>query len=336
MPKFSIVIPTHARADTLIHALGTATYQDYDDLDILVHESGDDAETARVLAAVADRRVRHIKTVEPVSMTENWERSLACATGEYVTFIGDDDGMLPDACTTAARILDRNSADLLSWRPACYFWPAYCNAPLRNRLLLYLHRPDTVEEVSSRVTLELVYRFRSDYSVLPMIYNSFVSRALVRRVQAEAGCYFIGSAPDVTSGIVNALFSETFLLSGRPLSSSGLSHNSTGHRMFFSNDDSLRRDATAQAFPANDREAVYRNLQLFVGEEMRKVKERLFPNQAPSLHYRNMLWSALQSAHGSFGASPATIGEIRSAALRWGVAIEDWIEPPQVVGPGEE
>jgi len=333
MPKFSIVIPTRARADTLIHALRTVTDQDYDDLEILVHESGDDAATASVVAAAADRRVRHIKTVQPVSMTENWERALRCAAGDYITFIGDDDGMLPDACTVAARILSHNPVELLSWRPACYFWPKYVVEQRRNRLIVHLHQPDVIEEHSSRAALELFYRFRSDYSHLPMIYNSFVSRALVQRVQAKAGCYFIGSAPDVTSGIVNALFSECFLVAGRPFSASGLSHHSTGDRMYFSGDDSSRRDAIAEAFCANDGGAPSRNLRLFLGDEMLQVKQRLFPNEAPSLHYRNLFWSALQSLNDTPWEYAAMLGEIRQVAARHGESVEAWIEPPQPAIP---
>ncbi|HEX4229461.1 MAG TPA: glycosyltransferase [Bryobacteraceae bacterium] len=333
MPRFSIVIPTRARADTLTHALRTVIDQDYEDLEILVHESGDDAETANVVAAAADRRIRHIKTVQPVSMTENWERALSCTTGEYVTFIGDDDGMLPDACAAAAGILGRNSADLLSWGPACYFWPKYVSPPNRNRLILHLRRPEIVEEHGSRAALEIFYRFRSDYSRLPTIYNSFVSRALIKRVQARAGCYFIGSAPDVTSGIVNALCSESFLVTGRPLSASGLSHHSTGHRMYFSSDDSSRREAVVQAFSANGGGTPARNLRLFIGDEMLKVKKQMFPDAAPSFHYRNLLWSALHSLNETPGEYPVLLAELRDAASRSGLSIEGWIEPPQMLSP---
>ncbi len=331
MPRFSIVIPTRARADTLIHALRTAAGQDYADLEILVHECGDDAATSSAVASVADRRLRHVKTYRQVPMAENWERALGCAAGQYITFIGDDDGMLPDACVAAARILDAYPADLLSWKPACYFWPKYLNPEQANRLLLTLRRPEEVKEVDSRIALELFYRFRSDYSSLPMIYNSFVSRALVERVKARAGCYFIGSAPDVTSGIVNAFFAERYLVSGRPLSSSGLSHNSTGHRMHFSADEAVRRQATAQAFSGE--EAPSRNLTLLIGDQMQRVKQRLFPDEAPVFHFRNLLWSALQSLHGTFGRYPTMLAEIQDAADRNGISIEDWIEAPPDASP---
>lgn len=70
MPKFSIIIPTRQRPDTLRFALQTAVTQDFDDVEILVHESGDDPSTAEVVSEVGDQRTRHLQTVDPVPMSE--------------------------------------------------------------------------------------------------------------------------------------------------------------------------------------------------------------------------------------------------------------------------
>ena len=118
MPKFSVVIPTRERPDTLVYALRTAVEQTFDDVEILVHESGDDARVTDVVSQYGDGRTRLVKTGHPVSMPENWERALSCAAGDYITFIGDDDGLLPDACAAADQMLRAAPTDILSWRPA--------------------------------------------------------------------------------------------------------------------------------------------------------------------------------------------------------------------------
>lgn len=250
-----------------------------------MHESSGDRETENAVASAADPRVRHLKTVQPVSMTENWERALSCAARDYVTFIGDDDGVLSDACAAAARILDQHTADLLSWRPDCYFWPKYVSAGQRNR-------------------------FRCPYSHLPMIYNSFVSKDLVQRVRKQMGHYFFGTAPDVVSGIVNAVFSESSLLSERPLSCSGLSHQSTGHRIYFSGDDASGREATLQMLSPGSGGAPPRNLALFIEAEMETAKRFLFPNEAPGLDHNSLVWSALQLLDAQSAQYPAMMAEI--------------------------
>lgn len=329
MPKFSIVIPTHARPDTLAHALRTAVEQSFEDVEILVHESGDDPRVAETVARAGDHRTRFRSTGRIVSMPENWERALDCTTGEYITFIGDDDGLVPDACATVSEILEKTPADIVSWRPAAYYWPQYVNDRLRNRLQALLTEPDVLELKSSRIMLELVYRFRADYSRLPMIYNSFVSRALVDRVKNKTGRYFLGGSPDVSSGILNALFCDSYLFSGRPLSVSGLSHHSTGHRIYFSEDASLREAAEAAAAlePAIHPTLIRsRNFHIAIGNEMLLVKEQVFPNEAPAFSHKGLLYSALQGMQ--YGPDPASsLADIQEVARKNGIGWEDFPVP---------
>lgn len=327
MPQFSIVIPTCRRADTLVHALRCASEQDFDDFEILVHESGDDPATARAVEGFVDPRIRHIKTVRHVSMTENWELALRCCTGTYITFVGDDDGLFPGACSAAAAILKNNPSDLLSWRPACYYWPRYCMPEMRNRLVLDLPRERGVESLDSRSVLELVYQFRQNYSELPMIYNSFVSRMLVDRVIEKAGRYFIGTAPDVTSGIANAWLSENFLLSRTPLSCSGLSHSSSGHRMFVSGSDQLWNEAVADSIGTGS-PVPMKDLNLFLAGEMLVAKQLLFPEGPPFLNYPNLLWSAVHALNYSPSRYDERLSEIRQLAARLAISIDEWIEAP--------
>ena len=235
MPRFSILLPTRERADTLRFALQTAVAQDFGDVEIVVHESGDDPRTAEVVAEVGDARTRHVKTYEPVAMKENWERAVAAATGDYLTIIGDDDGILATACSEAARVLDRYPLELLTWRPAAYFWPQSAVLTLRNRLKAYL--PASGFELQEpRALLDLAYHFRDHHYTMPMMLHSFVSRELVVRVCDRLGGYFSSAAPDIASGVADAYLGRSCILSHRPLSISGISHHSTGSRMHFNRD----------------------------------------------------------------------------------------------------
>jgi glycosyltransferase involved in cell wall biosynthesis len=146
-PKFSVVIPTQERADTLEYALQTAVDQTFEDVEIVVHESGDDRRTSRIVRKVGDHRTRHLKTVLPVSMTENWERALASANGDYITFIGDDDGLLSDACATASKILSRIDSEIVTWHPVAYYWPQHIVTEHRNLLKAYLEDLHVLEKV---------------------------------------------------------------------------------------------------------------------------------------------------------------------------------------------
>jgi len=329
MPKFSIVIPTRARPDTLAHALRTAVEQTYEDVEILVHESGDDPGVAETVARVGDHRTRFVSTGLPVSMPENWERALNCTTGEFITFIGDDDGLVSDACATVSAILEKTPGDMISWRPATYYWPEHVVDHVRNRLQAFITEPDVIELKSSRVTLELVYNFRADYSRLPMIYNSFISRSVIDRVRAKCGRYFPGVAPDVSSGILNAFYCDSYLFSRRPLSISGLSHHSTGHRMFFSEEAAVRKAAeTAAALDRTIHTTLIPsiNLHIAIGNQMLLLKEQVFPNEAPAFSHKSLLYAALQTIHQSPDPE-SSLADIREVARKNGIDPEDFPVP---------
>jgi Glycosyl transferase family 2 len=250
MARFSICIPTRGRAETLGHTLATAVGQVDADVEIVVQNNGDDGAVSAVVAELGDTRVRHFATGKELPMTANWELALANTTGEIVTVLGADDGLLPDACRIAQAVFDTTSLELLTWSPFWYFWPDYFDARRRNRLEAGTEPELRLDVVPSRPLLESFYRFESHYSTLPMIYNSFVRRSLVERVRDRHGRYFFGALPDVTSGIVNAGFCDAFVRCSRPLSVTGTSGHSLGHRNWVrpgAPDSSFDRD-----FPPNE------------------------------------------------------------------------------------
>ena len=292
MPLLSVVVPTLDRPDTLRHALATLAVQTERDCEFIVQNNGGNPAVTALVEGLDDRRFKHFTTPGVVTMTENWELALGHATGDYVTFIGDDDGLMPDGCAVAAGLLTKRGIALLSWAPYAYYWPGYYHPGYRNRLIAAVDFRFTGEKISSRGELERFYGFQTHYARLPMIYNSFVRRDVIDAMRARAGRYFLGLSPDVTSGIVNAALSSDFIRLSRPLSISGLSQHSTGHGLFFRDTDPLgaapaRRDFGAIA--KDPRLPGLNALPLFLANDMLLVKDRLFPNEAAiSLSFKGL------------------------------------------------
>jgi hypothetical protein len=275
MARFSICIPTRGRAETLGHTLATVVGQVDAGMEIVVQNNGGDQAVQAVVAELEDPRVRHFTTDDVISMTANWELCLANATGELLTVLGADDGLLPDACRIARAVFDTTSLELLTWSPFWYFWPDYFDARRRNRLEAVTQPELRLDVVPSRPLLESFYRFESHYSTLPMIYNSFVRRSLVERVRDRHGRYFLGTLPDVTSGIVNAAFCDAFVRCSRPLSVTGTSGHSVGHRNWVrpgAPDSSFDRD-----FPPKEQRVLpisADSMDLSIASEMLLVREQ--------------------------------------------------------------
>ncbi|WP_234682256.1 glycosyltransferase family 2 protein [Bradyrhizobium monzae] len=279
MPLLSVVVPTLNRPDTLRHALATLAQQSrLANCEFIVQNNGGNPEIAELVAGFDDTRFKHFASDAVLTMTDNWEAALDHASGEYVTFIGDDDGLMPYACATAEKILGDGRIDLLSWDAYSYYWPDFYHPAFRNRLLAEIDFTSTAKRVASRGELERVYGFQAHYARLPMIYNSFVHRRVIERMRAIGGRYFIGLSPDVASGIVNAALTDSFVRLSRPLGMAGFSGHSTGHLLFFETTDVLESSRGVRDFGPVDSDPQLPGLnalQLFIAQDMLDLKRLL-------------------------------------------------------------
>ena len=121
--KFNVIIPTRERADTLHHCLKTVVAQDYDNLNIIVSDNVSQDNTEEVVKSFRDERINYLKTDKRVSMSHNWEFALAHVDEGYVTFIGDDDALLPGAIEKLASILEDYQFDAVTSPFCLYNWP---------------------------------------------------------------------------------------------------------------------------------------------------------------------------------------------------------------------
>src|ERR1051325_2799505 len=336
---FSIVIPTRSRADTLRHCLRTVLAQTYQNIEVVVHECGDDPATSATVSEFDDPRIRFFKTFEQVRMTENWERALRQARGDYVFVLGDDDGLLPDACANARDILQAHPSEILSWGAptyAHYYWPCFHDPELANRLSVVCATELACTAKNSKSVLDLLYRFRASFFETPMIYNSFVSRKLIERVRASHGRYFLGSAPDVTSGVVDLWVTDRFLKCNRPLSIGGASRHSVGHAYSHSGNADKQAYAISAAFgakPVHSTMVQSFDLTLVVGNELLIAKQQLFPDEAPDLNYAGMLWQAAQRINEIPAQYDAVLADCRAIAQRNGIEFDERQLPPRQPSP---
>jgi len=249
MIKYSVVIPTKNRADTLQHALRNVLSSPRDDIEVIVHHSGQDTATDNVIAAIRDERLQYFSSSHTLPMRENWEHALSHATGEFTTIIGDDDAIVPGAFEIADNLVGQYGPEILTWRPVTYYWPSYFDPNLAGRAIYRYDIEIGNVRFSSKYTLRWLYKFKWHYSDMPMIYNSFISSKLINRIRTRWGRYFFMESPDVTSGAMNAFHSDDFVWSNFPLSITGLSKHSTGHRIVMQEDPEVRAQAISDFMP---------------------------------------------------------------------------------------
>jgi glycosyltransferase involved in cell wall biosynthesis len=166
-PLVSVVIPTRDRCRRLIVSLQSARAQRDVQLEVVVIDDGSQDDTAMMVSALSDHRVRLVRNVSPTGESGARNRGIAEANGDWVAFLDDDDLWAPDKLRRQVEALQATG------RQWAYAGEVMVDESLR---ILYGAPPPAPEEV-----LEALPRHNS---VPAGASNVIVSRKLLSQVGA--------------------------------------------------------------------------------------------------------------------------------------------------------
>jgi glycosyltransferase involved in cell wall biosynthesis len=96
-PKVSVVMATYNRSGVLPYSIGSVLRQSFTDFELLVVGDGCTDDSAAVVAAMGDRRIRWIGLERNSGhQSEPNNAGLEAARGEIIAYLGHDDLWLPD------------------------------------------------------------------------------------------------------------------------------------------------------------------------------------------------------------------------------------------------
>jgi len=225
--KITVAIPTIAgRTHYLQSCLQTCVEQDYQDVEILVSDNSPGAAEATV-AAFRDPRIRYIRPDRYLPMARHWDFIIPHMTGELVTFIGDDDGLMPGALREVAAIAARHGMQPIQHTIAHYCWPDVAEPDRRNTF--WFHQPPGSGEqiVHSEEFLDHLCRCEVRYIDGPMVYHNFVPRQLLVDL-ARDGFVFHRASPDIYTAVTVALNAPTYISTPSVMTVAGEGAKSNG------------------------------------------------------------------------------------------------------------
>jgi len=234
----TVLIPTRERPDTLEYSLTTCINQIDNNLRILVSDNASQDDTRAVVERFRrrDKRVDYINPGRRLGMSEHFEFALGHVDQGFVTILGDDDGLFPDALATIREILrTRPDTSAISWPYSFYGYPELY-VPSKNHLGIAFDKQDEVRK--SRDWLPKLTAFDVFYFELPMIYHGLVRVAVLDEIRARAGRLILSSVPDVYLAIAIASSIESYYRLSKSLSLAGLSQHSHGAASLFLGKDS--------------------------------------------------------------------------------------------------
>jgi hypothetical protein len=225
----SIIVPTLDRRATLRHTLRTIALQEEESFECIISDnrsSDDSFEIAKNLAS-CDKRFVCVQTEQRLSMSKHWEFALEKTSGEYICFLGDDDGLMPGALERAIALLaELNCPEALNSANCEYHWPS---SPLSQQAnTLKIPKRNGMQEYSSVKALRELARGEKLYTELPMLYRGWVRREALENVKRRTGKVFRSCVPDIYSSIAVASVSTSYWWTTEPLFIEGVSGYSNG------------------------------------------------------------------------------------------------------------
>lgn len=228
--RVSIVVATKDRYDTLFDCIDSLLLNyDCDDVEIVVHDNSARPRIEDFNARFGERRnLLYDHDPTPVSQSENYEHGVARARGEFVTMIGDDDGVA-GGLLAMVEWMDRHRLD--AFFPGCanYRWPGVTTR-------LSASNPDGWLSMGVWAAPRLVNPELERMAVLakgsitlgelPRLYYGLVRRRCLDWVRNKAGAYFPGPSPDMANAFALSYTVGNMAVARLPVFISGNSRQS--------------------------------------------------------------------------------------------------------------
>lgn len=229
----SIIIPTKNRYDTLSVIVDTLLRFDTDELEIVVQDnSADNSSFSDYLNKHnGNSRFKYFYNSEKLSVIENSDLAVINSTGEYVCFIGDDDGVLP-YIINVVKWMKINGIEILKGSKPTYLWPGMPTTSTsgdKNGVLI--DKKYSYKTIKKDNAIALNYSLKkggTSMELLPCLYHGIVARITLNKIFNKTKTFFPGPSPDMANATAITLVAEGYTFVDFPIVISGKSVNSTG------------------------------------------------------------------------------------------------------------
>lgn len=216
----SIVVPTKNRYFYLKYLIQLVSDLHSDEVELVIQDNSDDNEEfLHYLKENAYSFIRYDYIKGQIPMSDNSDRAILNSTGEYICFLGDDDGFTK-YLIEGVRWMKTAGIDAVRPAEVTYSWP---DAP-QGKSAEMSHYSFTGKVTFVSAYKELIKVLKSgiqNRGHMPMAYHSVVSRESLDKIYDIAGTFFPGNSPDISNAVALSLIVKKFALVDIPWSYSG-------------------------------------------------------------------------------------------------------------------
>lgn len=232
-PVMSILVPTRNRSQYAVSCVRMLLRTVGPDVEVVVSDNSTDELTVDGIAALGtDPRLVYVRSREKLTVHENFTRAFEHSSGEYVGFMGDDDGVAADVGEIARWARAQQLDAVVGPHLAIYLWPDVRLGLYGQRLSAALRVQPFTGAVSfpdaRAERLAVARRGGIEFGRMPRSYHGIVARRCLHEVKARAGRFFPGPTPDMASAAALAQVVNRYAWIDAPIFISGTGMGSAG------------------------------------------------------------------------------------------------------------
>lgn len=229
--KYTIIIPTYNGLKYLKDAIKTVTSQDYDDYELIISDNHSDDGTVDYLATIEHKNIKKIKPENKLAVAEHWEYALSYAQGDWIIFVGVDDGLQPYFFRLSDYLVkeaEKNNIKAINSRRGYYFWEG-CQETYGDISINY--NADAVYTIKdSKKAIEEALIGKINYVDIPHMYTeSIIHKDIIKEVKdKQNGLFYVSMTQDCNGAVAICSSIDKYIQCETPLGIVGSSGSSIG------------------------------------------------------------------------------------------------------------
>ncbi len=228
-PVLTIILPTRNANQLLEYSIDSVLKSKASRFELLIIDNNFPAKVKIGKEKLSDSRLRIVYSGKKLSMSENWHLGLSNARGEWVTFMGSDDGIVSHNLSKVIELID----NIAPKNDAVLFRSIGFTYPLSNRPAWF--------ELPTKLPTQKVSRMRNSgslvalfptqmISTLPIPYGGAVCRKKLFSKMLDTDLRIPGIAPDYFLGFYVGLRAKHLLFVDEIFAIRGVSEISNGYQ----------------------------------------------------------------------------------------------------------
>lgn len=238
----SILIPTKNRQEYALKVVNHILEIKDDRMQLIIYDNSDTNELENLLGdCLNDARIKYFYNNAVLSFVENFSLGISKCDGEYITIIGDDDGINPFIINIADWANKNGVEAITPSLSLVYYWPESGVYPKNDNGRL------VISEISCKAkfhnpakeVVKLLKNGCQSYLSLNLAkaYHGIIKKTVLEEIKNKVGNYVGGLSPDIYLSIAASLLIKKVLVIDYPLTISGIckksgsSDSATGKHM---------------------------------------------------------------------------------------------------------